>query len=74
MKTLNIALLSVALVAGAGSAAFAVDGPHNRDVTSVSYSDSFQDQAATAPNGQIDQQSQATLDLNLRGENASRHH
>lgn len=73
MKTLNIALLSVALVAGASSAAFAVDGPHNHDASAVIYSDSFQQQAAPVANGQLDEQSQATLDLNLRGEAARRH-
>lgn len=74
MKTLNIALLTLALTAGAGSAALALDGPHGASAGSVAYNDSYQTNTAVTGSNQIDQQSDATLQLNIRGEAASQHH
>lgn len=74
MKTLNIALLALALTAGATSAALALDGPRNTAAAPVTFSDSYQGQTTVATNNFFAQQSEATLALNTHGEIASQHH
>lgn len=74
MKTLTASMIALAFAAATGSAALANDGPHNRDTTSVAYMNSVTYQQAGAGTQSLDAQSQATLDLNLRGDAASTRH
>jgi hypothetical protein len=75
MKTLNITLASLVIVAASATAALAVDGPHNTVANAPAYSDVYTPATTTqtAP-AALDETSAATLRLNLAGEARSQRH
>lgn len=71
MKTLNLTLAALAIVATSATAALAVDGPHNAATQAPALSDSYA--PATAAPQAIDATSAATTRLNDAGIRASQH-
>ncbi len=76
MKTLNVTLAALAIVATSASAALALDGPHtNAAAAAPAFSDVYTAANATPVAVQtIDATSAATLRLNQAGERASQNH
>jgi hypothetical protein len=75
MKTLNVTLAALAIVATSGSVALALDGPHNNAATAPAFSDVYTAGNTTPVAVQpIDATSAATLRLNQAGERASQNH
>lgn len=75
MKTLNLTLAALAIVASSATAALALDGPHNTTLVGPSFSDVYAPAAAApvAPKA-VDATSDATTRLNDAGIAAAQHH
>ncbi len=75
MKTLNVTLAALAIVATSTSAALALDGPHtNASAVAPAFSDAYTAVNATSAAPQaLDATSAATLRLNDAGIRASQH-
>jgi len=80
MKTLNVTLAALAIVATSASAALALDGPRNSAAPAPAFSDVYTGGDSTVSTVQttrvqvLDDTSAATLRLNEAGERASQHH
>lgn len=76
MKTLNVTLAALALIATSASAALALDGPHNMATPAATYSNVYASTEAASPVAikAIAVSSDATTRLNDAGIAAAQHH